>query len=598
MTSSNPISIPVRLWGRDDGTEVVGVGRHLFGEPEADKRFRAGELIGIDGKLDGQQREKLYAMMARLAGRMIAATNQWSEKLPGATSSGDNPFLPSGYTYLLQFVAHDLVDTVVSLESSANRAVGRSLRNGRTRPLMLDTLYGDGPAECPHLYVPNARGAPADSPRSLLVVSEFGPDARPRLTATCPAHDFQRSASLADVVAADPRNDAHPIVAQVTLLFVMLHNWIARAQGIPERGTALEIHWRRHLCARGITTLMYRTILERDVLPRLLHPDVLVAYRGSSDLQLDAAPGITAEFTAGAFRFAHALVRKSYTLNDQSGVADLSMGLLQSSRHGQRPDANWAVDWKNFFGPGDVANHARRIGPNYATPLSNSDELPSKLEARRSQDPAIVAVDKGLALRDFLTAAHLGLWSVPGLLDEARSRLRACGSPLVGILPDYHAAWREPVRNWLGQPGTGDRFGNGQSVSEDLEKIASDPPLPFFILFEAAHELDGGRPRPPAADGSKFRGAGGRTLGPLGSIIIADTLYPLLRMGPRIGQDESQSVASRMMEAATTLARDADVDVSKLGALWTSRDGTPRALDSMWALIEFLREQGWTGASR
>ena len=55
----------------------------------------------------------------------------------------DNPFIPSGYTYLLQLVAHDAVQTSVPFWAAAE--LGLASRNLRSSPLVLDTLYGGGP---------------------------------------------------------------------------------------------------------------------------------------------------------------------------------------------------------------------------------------------------------------------------------------------------------------------------------------------------------------------------------------------------------------------------------------------------------------------
>ena len=50
----------------------------------------------------------------------------------------------------------------------------------------------------------------------------------------------------------------------------------------------------------------------------------------------------------------------------------------------------------------------------------------------------------------------------------------------------------------------------------DIDFLASDPPLSVYVLFEAAHDMDG------------------RCLGALGSFIVAETLYKALQ-APRRG---------------------------------------------------------------
>ena len=61
----------------------------------------------------------------------------------------ENPFIPSGYTYLLQFVAHDLVHSAIPL--SVAGGLGRGTTNARRMPLRLETLYGSGPVGSPTL---------------------------------------------------------------------------------------------------------------------------------------------------------------------------------------------------------------------------------------------------------------------------------------------------------------------------------------------------------------------------------------------------------------------------------------------------------------
>ena len=54
----------------------------------------------------------------------------------------------------------------------------------------------------------------------------------------------------------------------------------------------------------------------------------------------------------------------------------------------------------------------------------------------------------------------------------------------------------------------------------DIERIVVDPPLPFFVLFEAARIG-----RPDEVDG-------GQTLGPLGSVIVAETILGAMKAHP------------------------------------------------------------------
>ena len=67
-----------------------------------------------------------------------------------------NPDIPSGYTYLLQLIAHDLVESSLFLSRSQSGVLG--LSNVRTKPLRLETIFGGGPIVCPHAYDTNECG--------------------------------------------------------------------------------------------------------------------------------------------------------------------------------------------------------------------------------------------------------------------------------------------------------------------------------------------------------------------------------------------------------------------------------------------------------
>ena len=75
----------------------------------------------------------------------------------------ENPHIPSGYTYLLQFVAHDLVHSAIPLSVAGGLGAGTS--NARRTALKLETLFGSGPVGSPSIY---ALDAPNDERRTKL----------------------------------------------------------------------------------------------------------------------------------------------------------------------------------------------------------------------------------------------------------------------------------------------------------------------------------------------------------------------------------------------------------------------------------------------
>ena len=507
----HPFSGPLKLWwGKGTLAERP---RNLFEAGEmapAGDRFRAGGSnghIGANGEVVG--RTALHQQMAKLATR-IADNLQ---------DPGDNRCIPSGYTYLLQFIAHDMVDSVVSFNVHDSDIIPGA-RNGRSEPLRLETLYGNGPDECPQAYEYTShqqiRGL---IPRTRLRVGRRADKPLPEGNPYCPFRDIARNTSqkdgagleagalLTEAMLADPRNDAHALVSQLTVLFQLLHNHVISllepiTGPIAERGVfpRRELAYREFHCARLVLTLIYRNIIKKDVLKLILDGDIYDRYMTDPTLPRDKAKGIPLEFTFGAFRFGHAIVRDTYKVNSQSNgeptVGALERSALLAHLKETLPiKSHWLVDWAHFFNnsKGIVPNFSKRIGPRYPEALKDHLLLfPTKAEG----------VDAGgLQDRDLLSAAYAGLLSVPALIREMQRR----GFHTVQDL----AQWQAPMRTWLTQ-GVQPLL----PADPDLDRILADPPLPFFVLFEAEVAR------------------GGRTLGPLGSVIVAETILGAMEAHP------------------------------------------------------------------
>jgi hypothetical protein len=527
--------------------------RNLFGPIADADRYSAGGLMhsGTD--------TELRLLMRRLAQRIAsAAADSWSVPLPGAAEKWENPYLPSGYTYLLQFIAHDLVDSGFSTTG---------LGNIRGKPLSLEAIYGSGPDEFPHAYEFDEEHAQNQSqiPRRRL---RLGPERRRHSgTFACPFRDIARTEPtkadnsgnpegwLTEPLVADPRNDSNFLVSQLTVVWHLLHNQLValRVENIgdpsgPSLNSEMARSYRRFLCARSAVMLIYRNIIEKDVLPKILHPLVRARYakfRSDPGVLLDQGEGLPLEFTHGAFRFGHAMVRDSYRVNREGGDPLATERAIKHSNLQFRVPSEWLVDWARFFdlregnpAPNSypVPNFSRRIGPDYAAVMRDS----TLFSPKRSPDEA------GLPDRDLLSASYAGVWSVARLFDKLEKDFRL-GDLVLGLeagsaVPrqgSLYDVWREPIRQWL-------RTNNDLIPGGDIEKLSSDPPLPFFVLFEAAHELHRGAPVTPAS--------GGILLGPLGSIIVAETIYGALSRHPIPFEQVGPTLKSRLQECCAVLA--------------------------------------------
>jgi hypothetical protein len=462
--------------------------------------------------------------------RLVALSRAMQAPLP-FHPSGDNPRIPAGYTYLMQFVAHDMVRTETPIWGIGT--IGRGTRDLATARLRLDTLYGGGPIHCPFAYMTGAR--------ARLRISPIAPDARHDDAAGPPRRDIPRARfdppppgwpktrppPLDEALLADPRNDDNSNVAQITVLFSALHNAIVdrleAARGDPDMAYAV---------AREAATLVYRRILREDLLPKLLHPAVMAHYAGARGADfLDAgapdADAMALEFCAGAFRCGHAMVRESYHINDATSH-DLGEILRATSGAGAAAmplNRTWIIRWSRFFALGGRVkpNPSRRLRPQHS---------PGLLDARifRHVDDT---QQIGLTYRDLLVAGLSGLHSVAALWDHVAQRLPAlaAAAPLAG--PERR---RAALRAWMDTAGL---------AEADAAALSAEPPLPFYVLFEAEAEREG------------------LCLGTLGSVIVAETILGILDRDPLPSAQDGADPAA----ALARLAAAADVRPAALAPL-------------------------------
>jgi hypothetical protein len=523
------LALPIRETADIDGSihrrETPPGFRHFLATPKPSQRFK---VHGIDPLEAPEHLQEVRGLMNRLSRRMDAEL-RWPAHHDATIERWENPRIPSGYTYLLQFVAHDLVHSAIPL--SVTGVLGGATANARRKALKLETLFGSGPVGSPFIY---AQDTPNDERRTKLRLGRMRWKDKP-VEAGCPFRDIARTPAenvtgidrsipgqrlaLTEALVADPRNDDHAIMSQLTALFALLHNGLVDMirRGEPTTGinANLGAAYKRFLCTRDALTSIYHNIIRKDLMRRVIHPTIYAAYADPAcsfldrpaHVQNDLAVRSTAErsdwrvpleFSHGAFRFGHAMVRPEYVINDLA-THDLSNTLEKTSANdpvNMPLDATWIVRWSRFFEiQGSRPNFSRRIGPFLSDGLGNDQIFPAVDNTNRV----------GLLYRDLLGAALAGLWSVDALIAEIAVRRPHLinHSRLLADRP-YRVS---QIREWLaGEPAY------GGLTSDDIETLANDPPLPFFILFEAMQQAR----------------AEGLCLGPLGSIIVSEVIFGAL----------------------------------------------------------------------
>lgn len=310
------------------------------------------------------------------------------------TSAGDNPNLPAGYTYLGQFIDHDLTfDRSSTLEQMLDPG---QLRNFRTPRLDLDCLYGRGPRNSPALYDRRSAGT------KLLVGRN--PDVDEDGTRLERA-DLPRNQEGVALVG-DPRNDENVIVSQLHLLFIRFHNRVVDFVEDRDGLKGADLFKDAHRLVRW----HYQWIVVHDFLDRLVPKGMvqeILTPEGTPRVQLRfyrperRFPFIPVEFAVAAYRWGHSAVRVTYLINDI--VPELPIFSREedphplSAFHGERrlPEA-WTVRWPFFFElDAEGPQLSRKINTKLADGLFH---LPGEEEEMES-----------LALRNLRRGKALGL---------------------------------------------------------------------------------------------------------------------------------------------------------------------------------------------
>jgi hypothetical protein len=288
------------------------------------------------------------AALSNLASAMIAPPDPAKDG-PDPEESG----IPAAYTYLGQFIDHDLTfDPASSLQRQNDPD---ALVDYRTPRFDLDNVYGRGPDDQPYLY--------EDGRTFILGTPLTGAAANPR------AKDLPRSnpASLGNprrAIIGDPRNDENVIVSELQGLLHRFHNKLAADQP----------SWDFTRIQREVR-FSYQWMVLHDFLPTLIAPDVLrqilplddnghiiAEKRNLAYFHYRDEPFMPLEFSAAAYRFGHSMVRPGYRLSETIAPLPIFAADPALDLRGFREfPSTWAIDWNLFIDlqPRDPADITR-----------------------------------------------------------------------------------------------------------------------------------------------------------------------------------------------------------------------------------------------
>lgn len=382
----------------------------------------------------------------------LAAQMHEPPSVPGEEDGFDNPDIAAGFTYFGQFIDHDLTFDPTSLLGRVNDP--DALEDFRTPRFDLDSVYGRSPDDEPFLY-------DKDSVHLLIGRNAAGEE------------DLPRNANGAALLG-DPLNDENEILSQLTLGILKYHNHVV---DVLPADVPCDDRFRE---ANRIVRWHYQWAVIHDFLETVLC--VTKVPRGPRlPRWWRRHPFMPVEFSVGAYRFGHSMVRGEYELNDAvQDVPIFAQDPTPDLRGGRERPPGHVIQWARFFEFPESSldtQRSRKIDTKLAFGLSILPDVVIPGEIRGIYD---------LAERDLKRGKALGLPS-------GQAIARALGIPEKDIL-------------------TGDALG---PLPPGLRKVFGTHTPLFFYVPKEAEALNGGR-----------------HLGPVGGRIVVEVFLALLHADP------------------------------------------------------------------
>jgi len=452
---------------------------------------------------DGRSEEEVHAALLDISEARRGAKDTDLRNDPNA--------IPAGYTYLGQFIIHDLTRSQIPAKGSApiNRA---------TPSLDLDSVYGGGPALCPHFFQQPTdmkdlshlfyvgRTAAGHQPENARMPGNLPLDL-PRVGAGTQGISETGDKRFSCPLIADIRNDENLVVSQIHGLFLQVHNRVAAFLHESRSLTGRESFQR----ARKFVIRSYRQIVVHDYLKQLLLDTFYNEVRSDTPafIQKEVGRSIPLEFTFGAARVCHAMSRHQYAVNShiRPSISTLANLLHFSSHRSDAPlplPADWVIDWQNFF----------RISP--AMPPLTARPLSPLLSP--------VFIDAQTSLTDNAPHDSLSFRDLWRCYDQKLPTGQDCAREVAKILGDKIPMKVLEDSDLLPT----DKLAEQQFVEplriavNQVDWFKTHTPLTYYLAQEASSEL----------------GDYGRKFGPVGSYIMARTFRRALGI-PAEGTTES-----------------------------------------------------------
>jgi hypothetical protein len=392
---------------------------------------------------------------------------------PNRNPDNTNPNMTVGFTFLGQFIDHDLTFDPMPIKCDQTASP-----NLRSRFFDLDSVYGRGPDVDRLLY---DRASELDREAPIKFFVDF--DA-PR--------DLPRTSQQRAIIA-DPRNDENVIISQLHLAFLKFHNEVTDHLAVtkaPELAPLPPTERPKRLFAMAQESVRrhYQWVVVNQFLATTLDPAVFNTVKTGGPTVYTGAmtKKIPREFQVAAYRFGHSQIRPGYKLNVGFGApifdarVDPREGDPNDLRGGRRAPRRF-VEWDTFFDFG-----TKEIDPD-------TGAVRDKVKRNKRIDP-------------FVSSPMFDLPVGPGLVDPNDELKSLPGRNLERHL-QHGLASGQDIANALGHTPL------AASDLAELQPLGfrDSTPLWYYVLKEALVQK------------------GGQRLGQVGSRIVAEVFFGLLK---------------------------------------------------------------------